>query len=107
MSAWINADIYFDDNAATFTLSHGDPEFRVLVEAMRDFKDEPSLLCAVVRSLLLERRPELVGCSIFYLGFCDASYRLKIGVIHESLPARKPGAHSEEISLDHKPNSPV
>lgn len=97
MTDWIRANWAFDDHSAVFTLSDRTRIARDLVASLSTA--EPIALEAFLRIILLDARPELAGCVIYYMRYEPLRGCFEIGVSHDSLPRTVVGSEPIRIPL--------
>lgn len=101
--AWINLDgLRFDRRECVLTVS-ARHDFSVGIQLAELLKERPEPVEMYVRQLIQEARPELVGCSIYWLDFNACTRLFEIGIAHASLKPVADGCSAQREPLFNNP----
>lgn len=103
MNQWIKANVVFSRREKIFTISgRGGSSHKRIVEALRELHISPIALEDVFRQLIEEARPELTGCTLWFMDFEPARLCWIVGVQHGNLPPVGDGGELQRESLFHE-----
>jgi hypothetical protein len=100
---WLQTDVRFNDHFALFVVGRHDirdhTERAGFLNVMARKEASPDDLERMVRNMILDARPELSGCVIWWMGFNAASVEWEFGVAHASLSAVPSGCMAKRERL--------
>lgn len=106
---WLHVDtVRTTDQAAIFLVTRRDAiDFTSLLAALEQYRAEceapdkldPHKLSEIARDIVAQTRPELAGCTIWFVGFDPYTLGWEIGVSHGSLPQVSPGEMLQKFYL--------
>lgn len=97
---WIRTDYQLPFHAAVFRITRFTlAKFQDVLSVLTNYQD-PEEIAACLKRIILEVRPELVGCVVYFIEFDVSGFCWKIGVSHCSLPVQEIGDMPDEIPLE-------
>lgn len=86
MAQWIRTDRRLKAHDRMLTIGYRTPETEAICKCLMQVENDPDQLEALLKKLILNVRPELVGCVIWAIGFRPDRRQWEIIVSHGSFP---------------------